>query len=91
VIVPVGTEHEGSVTVTNGTAGDPGNATISIKSDEAEMHPASLVTVKLYVPIGSPEMVLLDPVPVIDPGLMVQLPVGKPLSTTLPVGTVQVG
>ena len=25
------------------------------------------------------------------PGLMVQLPVGKPLNTTLPVGTVQVG
>ena len=37
-------------------------------------------------------MVVLVPVPVIDPGLMVQVPdAGKPFSTTLPVATRQVG
>ena len=36
-------------------------------------------------------MVVLVPVPVIDPGLIVQVPDGKPLNTTLPVDTVQVG
>ena len=36
-------------------------------------------------------MVLLAPVPAIAPGLIVQFPAGKPLSTTLPVATAQVG
>jgi len=34
---------------------------------------------------------VLVPVPAMAPGLMVQFPDGKPLNTTLPVGTVQVG
>ena len=36
-------------------------------------------------------MVVLAVFPVIAPGLMVQLPDGKPLNTTLPVDTEQVG
>ena len=36
-------------------------------------------------------MVVLKPVPAIAPGLMVQLPAGKTLNTTLPVATAQVG
>ena len=36
-------------------------------------------------------MVILAVDPVIDPGLMVQLPDGKPLNTTLPVDTAHVG
>ena len=36
-------------------------------------------------------MALLVPVPVIAPGLIVHVPAGKPLSTTLPVATVQMG
>ena len=37
-------------------------------------------------------MVVFVPEPVIDPGLMVHVPeAGKPLKTTLPVATVQVG
>ena len=36
-------------------------------------------------------MVVLEVFPVIAPGLMVQLPDGKPLNTTLPVDTAQVG
>ena len=36
-------------------------------------------------------MVAVVPVPVIAPGLMVQLPVGKLFNTTEPVATLQVG
>ena len=34
---------------------------------------------------------MLDVFPVIPPGLMVQLPDGNPLNTTLPVAVAQVG
>ena len=34
---------------------------------------------------------MLAPEPAIAPGLIVQLPAGKPLNTTLPVATAQVG
>jgi len=60
-------------------------------ADDAETHPKELVTVKLYVPAASPEIVVLVPVPAIVPGLMVQLPAGKPLNTTLPVAAEQDG
>ena len=36
-------------------------------------------------------MVVLVPLPAISPGLIIQLPVGKPLKTTLPVATAHVG
>ena len=36
-------------------------------------------------------MVVLVPVPLIAPGLIVHVPVGSPLNTTLPVAVVQVG
>ena len=36
-------------------------------------------------------MSLLDPVPDILPGLIVQVPAGKPFRTILPVATAQVG
>jgi hypothetical protein len=36
-------------------------------------------------------MVVLEPVPASDPGLIVQLPAGKPFNTTLPVANAQVG
>ena len=36
-------------------------------------------------------MVVLAVEPVIAPGLIVQLPAGKPLNTTLPIATAQVG
>ena len=58
--------------------------------------PAALVTEKLYVPGARPDMVVLDPDAVVItlPGylLSVHVPgIGRPLSTTLPVPTVQVG
>jgi len=38
------------------------------------------------------DIVVLVPVPVMDPGLMVQVPdAGNPFNTTLPVATRQVG
>jgi hypothetical protein len=61
--------------------------------DEAlEIHPAELVTVKLYVPGGRPEILALvpEPVVVIPSGLRVSVHVpveGKLLITTLPVAT----
>ena len=36
-------------------------------------------------------MVVLAVDPDIEPGLIIQLPVGKPLKTTLPVATAHVG
>ena len=39
----------------------------------------------------NPVSVVLDVDPLMLPGLMVHVPEGKPLNTTLPVGTVQVG
>jgi hypothetical protein len=83
-------------TVCVGLAGDAGCAGITTFNDDDEVHPAELVTVKVYVPDGTPEIVALVPVPevVIPPGVRVSVHVpvdGKPLNTTLPVGTEQVG
>lgn len=36
-------------------------------------------------------MVYVAPVPAIAPGFIIQLPAGRPFSTTLPVATVHVG
>jgi hypothetical protein len=91
MIVPVATVQVGCVIVTVAAAGGAGCAFMTTFAEEGEVHPAELVTVKLYVPEGSAEMVVLAPVPAIPPGLMVQLPAGRPLSTTLPVDTAQVG
>jgi hypothetical protein len=64
--------------------------------DGEEIHPAELVTVYVYVPGASPEIVELVPVPVvvIPPGFRVnvQVPgVGKPFNITLPVAIEQFG
>jgi hypothetical protein len=92
ITLPVATAHVGCVMVpTVGMAGAPGAVLITTLADGAETHPASLVTVKLYVAGESPIIVVLAPDPVTAPGLIVQLPAGKPLNTTLPVATAQVG
>jgi hypothetical protein len=64
--------------------------------EACEVHPPEVVTVKVYVPAASSEIVMLEPVPVvvIAPGLRVSVHVpveGKLLNTTLPVATVHVG
>jgi hypothetical protein len=58
---------------------------ITTLADSTEIHPASLVTLKVYVP-GARLIVAVVPVPVIAPGLIVHVPAGRPANTTLPVG-----
>jgi len=75
----------------DGEDGVTGCGCMTRLADATEVHPAVFVTVKLYVPETNPEIVLLEPVPIMAPGLIVQFPEGKPLSITLPVATVQPG
>jgi hypothetical protein len=60
-------------------------------ADAGEVQPDELVTVKLYVFAVKPDIVLLVVDPAIPPGLIVQLPEGNPLNTTLPVDVAHVG
>jgi hypothetical protein len=56
-------------------------------ADGSDVQPDPTETVKLYVPVERFVIVVLVPVPVIEPGLIVQVPVeGNPFNTTLPVG-----
>ena len=89
---PVDKVQVGCVMVpTIGAAGVAGCAVITTLAVAGEMHPAAFVTVKLYVPAARPVIVLVLPVPAIAPGLIVQLPEGRPFNTTDPVDKVQVG
>lgn len=49
------------------------------------------MTVNVFVPGSIPVTVVAIPEPVMAPGLMVQLPEGKPLNATLPDATAHVG
>lgn len=94
--LPVDIAQVGWVIIpTTGAAGAAGGAAITTSADEVDEHPSALVTTKLYVPAVTPDTVVLVPVPFVitAPGLRINVhePVeGNPLSTTLPVGTVQV-
>jgi hypothetical protein len=64
--------------------------------DAREVHPYEFVTVKVYVPAASPEIVVLapDPAVIVPPGSLVNVhepAAGRPLKTTLPVGALKVG
>lgn len=79
-----------------GAAGIGGRALITIPEEAGEVHPASFVTVNVWVPGRSPGIVALLPVPpaVIPAGSLVsvQVPVeGNPDRLTVPVSRVQVG
>lgn len=90
--LPVGTVQVGWVIVpTIGAEGVIGWVPITILAEGNEMQPAPLLTVKVYVPVANPEMVVVVPEPVIAPGLIVQFPAGKPVKNTLPVATVHDG
>ena len=92
ITLPVGTVQVGWVIVpTAGAVGEAGTAFITTSIEAGEVHPAEVVTMKLYVPVARPEIVVLVPVPETAPGLMVQFPVGNPFKITLPVGAAQVG
>jgi len=91
-ILPFPPQVAGLVIVPVARVGVSGWALMTTSADAGEVHPAALVTVKLYVaPAGNPDMVVVAVEPAIAPGLIVQLPDGKPLNTTLPVAVVQVG
>ena len=69
---------------------------ITTFAEAGDVHPIELVTVKVYVPEGIPEMITVVPLPefVAPPGfrVTVQMPVdGNPLNVTVPVATEQVG
>jgi hypothetical protein len=75
-----------------GAPGVEGCELITTLAEAEEVHPEALVTVYVYVPVVKLDIVVDVPVPVIEPGLMVQVPdAGKPFNTTLPVATRQVG
>ena len=91
-MLPVAIKQPGCVTVpATGADGIAGCGLITTLADATEIHPDALVTEKLYVPAAKPDTVLLTPVPEIAPGLIVQVPAGKPLRSTLPVEDAQVG
>ena len=90
--LPVDTLQVGCVIVpTIGAVGVTGWVLITTADEGGETQPMELVTVKLYNPAVKPVMVLLVVEPVIPPGLIVQVPEGRPLSTTLPVARAHVG
>ena len=71
-------------------------ALITTLADATEVHPAIFVTEYVYVPAGISVIVLLVPEPMVvtAPGFLVNvqvIDVGKPLNSTLPVGSVEVG
>lgn len=91
ITLPVAEEHEeGCVAVPiTGAEGTDGGAFITTLADDADIQPASAVMLKLYVPGSRFVIVVVVPVPLIDPGFIVQIPVaGSPFSTTLPVVSV---
>jgi len=92
ITLPVAKAQVGCVMVpTMGAAGEAEEAMITTLAVATEVHPAALVTVKLFVPGVTPEIVVMVVDPAMAPGFMVQVPVGKPLKITLPVGMAQVG
>lgn len=79
-----------------GGLGGTGCAGIITFEEGTDRHPSFEVTVKLYVPVCRPVIVVLVPLPVTDtvPGYRINVQVpdeGKPDNTTLPAGDVQLG
>ena len=87
--LPVGVAHVNGCVImpTVGAGGAVGAGSITTIPEAGEVQPASLDTIKLYVPGIRFVIVVVVPVPAIDPGLIVHVPVaGNPLNATLPVG-----
>jgi hypothetical protein len=95
--LPVDRAQVGSVIIpTVGAVGVAGCALITTFPDAAEVHPASFLTIKVYVPATKPDIVVFVPVPVVvdPPGVRVSVHIpleGNPFNTTLPVAIVHVG
>ena len=83
-------------TVCSGDEGEAGCGFMVTLADEREVQPAELVTVKVYVPVASPVMFVVVPLPsvVTPPGFRLSVHVpgeGSPLKAALPAATRQVG
>jgi hypothetical protein len=95
--LPVATEQVGAtIAPMIGVDGTFGGANITMLPEACDSHPNELVTVNVNVPSGKFVIVVLvpDPVTITAPGdlVILQLPViGKPFSTTDPVGAPQAG
>jgi hypothetical protein len=95
--LPFESEHfEGVIVPTKGAEGTGGCGLIIALFEGVEVQKLAVVTVKVYVPGDSPEIVVADPLPevIVPIGLEVitQLSVGgNPLRATLPVLEVHVG
>jgi hypothetical protein len=90
ITLPIGDAHEAGWVIkpTVGAGGASGAGLMITAAVARDKHPASLVTVKLYVPGIRFVIVVLVPIPAIEPGLIVHVPVaGRLLNETLPVGT----
>jgi hypothetical protein len=79
-----------------GGDGITGKVFITTLGEASELQPAEFTTVKVYVPVESPDIVVLFPVPVkvFPPGDCTMLhvpPAGNPLKSTLPVEVMQFG
>jgi hypothetical protein len=90
IMLPVAIAQVGCVMVPVMGAGGIAAVIITF-ADAGEVHPAAFVTVKEYVPAVNPVIVVLAVFPAIAPGLIVQLPAGRLLITTLPVANTQLG
>ena len=90
-MLPVATVQLGCISVIIGAVGEPATALINTFVVGDDVHPKSFVTVKLKEVAGSEFKVVDELLPEIAPGLITQLPAGKPLKTTDPVDTVQSG
>ena len=80
---------------TMGAEGIAGCTLINTFADATETHPDALVTVYVYVPAASNDIVVLVPVPVVvmPPGILVNVHVpedGKPPKATFPVAILHV-
>ena len=76
---------------TVGAEGVAGWALMTTSPDAEETHPSEFVTVKLWVPVESPDIDVLFPLPLMFPGLIIQLPPGNPFKTTEAVASTQEG
>ena len=79
-----------------GAAGVGGCALITALPDAGDVQPTAFVTVKVNVPAGIPDNVVLIPVPVlvVAPGVLVSVHVpvaGNPFRIALPVAIAHVG
>ena len=84
------------IALTIGDVSTPGSALMTTLADEADVHPKLSVTINVYVPGSSTDIIVLVPLPVevTPPGVRVNVhepTPGKLFIVTLPVANAHVG